>query len=128
MRRLLLSIAVFLAVHAAPLQAQGSLDGRTYSVEIARKGTKAKVGADELVFAGGTFRSTAREALGFAATPYVASGDTATTTFTAEAKSAKQGVMGWKGTVLGDTVAGEMTWHRTRRTPVRFWFKGTLKK
>jgi len=128
MRRLLLSFVLFLVVHAAPLAAQGPLDGRTYSVQIARKGTKTKVGTDELVFADGKFRSAVREALGFGETSYVAAGDAAKTTFTVQAKSAKQGAMEWKGTILGDTISGDMTWHRVRRTPVRFWFKGALKK
>jgi hypothetical protein len=128
MRRLLLSSALFLVFASAPLLAAGALDGKTFTVEIARRGTKTKTRPDELVFADGKFRSSAHDKLGFGETLYTSAPSGAKTAFDATAKSAKQGVMTWKGTVDGDAISGEMTWNRTRRTPVRYWFKGSAKK
>jgi hypothetical protein len=128
MRPLVASAALVLCVAAGPLLGAGPLDGKTFQVEIARKGTKTKATPGELVFADGKLRSTAHDALGFGEAPYTATGDASATTFTAETKSARQGVMVWKGTATGDAISGEITWHRTRRQPVRLGFKGSLKK
>jgi len=123
MKRLLSASAlVALLLASGSLCAAGPLDGKTFSVEMGKKGKKAS-SPDQLVFADGTFRSTACDKYGFAAVPYEAKQEGDKTTFTATAKSAKQGTMRWSGTVQGDSVSGEATWDRVRREPVLYWYK-----
>jgi hypothetical protein len=128
MKRLLCASAlVALLVASGTLAAAGSLDGKTFSVQMGKKG-KSAGNPDDLIFADGTFRSTACDKYGFTAAAYEAKQDGDKTTFTATAKSAKQGTMVWTGTVQGDAVSGEASWNRVRRQPVRYWFKGSTKK
>jgi hypothetical protein len=128
MKRLLAASALAtLLIGAFPLAAAGPLDGKTFSVQMGKKG-KASSKPDDLMFADGTFRSTACDAYGFTAAPYEGKQEGDKSTFTANAKSPKQGTMSWTGTVQGDAVSGEATWSRVRRQPVRYWFKGSLKK
>jgi hypothetical protein len=120
--------AALLVLAASPARAAGPLDGRTFDATYARRGPKTKVTTTQLVFADGALRSSAHDALGFGPAPCTYGSEGGKTRFSCEVRSAKQGVMSWKGGVEGDAITGEATWNRVRRTPVRFWFKGAGKK
>jgi hypothetical protein len=119
--------AALLVLAAGPGLAAGPLDGKTFSATYARRGAKTKVSPTEIGFADGAFRSSAHEALGFGPAPCTYGTEGSKTTFACEARSAKQGVMSWKGSVDGSAISGDMTWNRVRRTPIRYWFKGSAK-
>ena len=60
MRKLLLASALVSVLASGAALAAGALDGKTFTVEIGKKG-KAKGGPDELIFADGKLRSTSFE-------------------------------------------------------------------
>jgi len=83
-------------------RAQGPpLDGRRFDGAFVQRG-KPKGGADVLTFSGGRFRSSACDLHGDGDAPYraVVVGDAIA--FAAQAQSAKQGRMSWRGAVRGD--------------------------
>jgi hypothetical protein len=109
--RILSLAALVLAVSACRSEKPNllPLDGRTYKVEVLKAdGTKET--SDDLVFAGGTFDSSACRAYHFSAVPYAARSDGDAIAFEATAKSPTDGTNVWKGTVRGDAIEGELRW------------------
>ena len=104
----------------------GPLDQKTFTGEIAKKGTQ-KADKDEFVFKDGTFRSTSCDAYGFSAAAYTAKANGQTVTFEATATSLKEGIMEWKGTAQGATLTGTAIWRRDGKTPEEYAFSAKLK-
>lgn len=119
---------VLLAPPALSADAKGALDGKSYSVDMNKKGD-AKSEKDGLVFKDGTFRSTGCDAYGFTAVAYQTKpGADGATEFTATATSAKEGKMEWKGVAKGDTVEGTAVWTKDGQPAEDYVFKGAIQK
>ncbi|MFZ5481236.1 MAG: hypothetical protein ACOZNI_31040 [Myxococcota bacterium] len=110
---------------AAALAGPLPLDGRTFEVSFVEPGKKPE--KDTLIFADGTFRSTACDPYGFTATAYtvapIEGGDAYS--FVVDAKSPKEGLAHWVGTVDGDRVIGLMTWTKAGQKPIVYTFAGS---
>lgn len=105
---------------------EGALDNKTFVGELGAKG-KEQGDKDEFIFSAGTFRSTACDAYGFTATPYITQAEEDVVTFEADAQSPTDGIMQWRGMIKGDMVEGIATWLKEGQEPLEHWFKGTLK-
>jgi len=101
---------------------KGKLDGKTFKVTITEPSKSTF--ADTLTFKAGTFDSSECQKYGFKATSY--SGDA--TSFTASAKSEKEGTTEWSGTIKGDTIEGKMVWAKTGQPATTYSFAGTVQK
>ena|SRR5438552_469330 len=107
--------------------AGGSLDGKTFSGTLTKKG-KAKGNKDTFTFKDGKFRSTACDTYGFGDAAYMATAGGGGTAFEATTTSPKEGTMKWKGTVQGDAIEGTAVWVKAGQKDADYTFKGTLKK
>lgn len=101
---------------------KGKLDGKTFKVTITEPSKNTY--PDTLVFKAGTFDSSECQKYGFKATSY--SGDS--TSFTASAKSDKEGTTEWSGTIKGDTIEGKMVWAKAGQAATTYSFSGTAQK
>ena len=114
------------AISTSSAKVAGPLDQKTFTGEIAKKGTQ-KADKDEFVFKDGTFRSVACDAYGFGAAAYTAKADGQMVTFEATTTSPKDGTMEWKGTAQGATLTGTAIWRRDGKTPEEYAFSAKLK-
>ncbi|HXO21687.1 MAG TPA: hypothetical protein VOA87_17380 [Thermoanaerobaculia bacterium] len=122
------TLAGWMAATSAAGAAAGLLDGKIFAGKMGEVG-KATGDKDQFIFQGGTFRSRACDAYGFAAAPYTATKNAdGTITFTAETESAKEGKMSWKGTVFDDAIDGTVSWVKPGQKAIDYWFKGGRKK
>jgi hypothetical protein len=101
---------------------KGKLDGKTYKVTITEPDKKSY--ADTLVFKNGTFDSSECQKYGFKPTTYAGDG----TSFTANAKSDKEGTTEWSGTIKGDAIEGKFVWTKTGQPTYTYTFSGTAQK
>ena len=106
--------------------ADEALDGMAFVGEVGKQG-KASGDPDELIFAQGTFRSTACDQYGFGDAPYTSAANEDTITFSAETISPKEGRMEWRGTVTGETLEGTAMWRREGKAAETYWVRATLK-
>lgn len=114
-----------LPAFAAEANLSADLDGTTYSVTV---GTGDSSWDDDLVFSGGTFRSTACDEYGFFAESYSAATVSQGISFESHGTSAEHGTSHWQGTLTGDTVTGTLTWTQPGQDPVVYPFEGSVKK
>ena len=111
---------------AAPAAA-GVLDGRTFTLMV-KDPSKPSAEPDTLVFAGGTMRSAACDPYGFTAATYTPTNEAGAVTFIADAKSPKEGMNHWVGSVKGEVIEGTFVWSKAGQTSITYTFTGTLKK
>lgn len=125
---LVLALALFL-LWGAPAVAQGeTLDGKTFSGELVKKG-KTRGDKDELIFKDGRFRSAACDPYGFGDAPYTATVNGDTTSFEAQTESAKYGTMKWQGTAKGDTLEATTVWSNKKgKVKGDYFVQSNLKK
>jgi len=122
------SLALFVASPAGAAETKGALDGKTFAIDMTKKGdTKAE--KDDLIFKDGKFRSTGCDSYGFTEAAYTtAAGADGATDFSSTATSPKEGKMEWKGTVKGDAVEGTAVWTKEGQPAESYSFKGAIKK
>jgi len=101
-----------------------ALDGKTFDVALTPDGGKAD--PDVLIFDRGVFRSTACDPYGFFECAYTTDVGVGIT-FTATAKSPKDGTTTWRGKVKGVSIDGTMTWQKEGQAPVKHAFSGFLR-
>jgi hypothetical protein len=110
--------------------AAAPFDGKSYEIKLVEVGS-GKEQTDRLIFEGGTFDSVECRQYGFAKVPYEASQDDEDDevwTFHAEARSEKEGLARWKGVVSGDRLKGTMEWIKDGQEPIRYEFRGSVKR
>jgi hypothetical protein len=113
---------------AAPkAKAAATLDGKSFAGTSTEDGKK-KGDADTLIFADGKFRSTACDQYGFKPAAYTVKSEGKALVFEATAQSDKEGTNTWKGKVLGDAITGHLVWTKKGQKPIKYTFKGSLKK
>jgi hypothetical protein len=123
-----LALSLTLTAGRPAAAAGGALDGKVFAGTTGETG-KATGDKDVLVFRGGTFRSTACDTYGFDSARYTsAAGPAGSIQFAARTVSPKEGTIDWRGVVRGDAVTGSYVWTKTGQRPIRYWFKGSLKK
>lgn len=98
------------------------LEGSTFDVKMAEVGKKQ--GPDKLIFASGKFTSTECTKYGFGPSAYKAKKHGKSWSFTAHAKSAKEGDAYWKGMITGNKISGTMRWVKKGQKPIRYKFAG----
>jgi hypothetical protein len=103
------------------------LEGKSFVGQIGKKGEKSG-DKDELVFKDGKIYSTACEKYGFGQAFYTAKAGEGSTAFTAETRSAKEGMMKWKGTVTGGTVTATLVWSKPGQAPQELWYSGKMRE
>jgi hypothetical protein len=125
---LVLAVAAVLVTGAAVAATEppGPLDGKTFVGETGKKG-QGKGDPETFVFAGWKFDPLQCHPYGFAAAPYKATSVGGKVGFEAKTVSAKEGTMHWKGTALGTSIQGTMTWTKKGQAPIEYWFRGRLK-
>lgn len=112
---------------------QGTLDGRTFSVESGEKGKPAK-DKDTIRFRDGNFHSTGCDRYGFGDGPYTATMEGGAIRFEAVTTSPTKGTMTWRGTVQGDRIdvayvwVDSSHWYKPNPKPVEKWARGELKR
>lgn len=115
--------ALLIAANAGA-QEQGALDGTQFAVIFSVTGSGAGEN-DTLSFARGQLLSAAWRRMGFAPAPYQAERSREGWTFSAEARSARNGELSWRGMVFSDqTISGSLVWSRRGREPVNYIFVG----
>jgi len=113
---------------AAAAVTAGALDGKLFLVTTGENG-KPTGEKDELVFKGGTFRSTACDTYGFGSAPYAAfRAPDGSTNFRVTTASPKEGTIRWQGRVQGDAISGSYVWEKAGQKPISYWLKGSLKR
>jgi hypothetical protein len=122
MRTKLWGALLALALIGVAWAGKGKLDGKTYKVTITEPDKKSH--PDTLSFKNGTFDSSECQKYGFKPTSY--SGDAAS--FTATAKSDKEGTMAWSGTIKGDAIDGTFTWSKPGQPTYVYSFSGASQK
>ena len=103
------------------------LDGKSFVGQIGKKGEKSG-DKDELIFKDGKIHSKACEKYGFGQAFYTAKAGEGSTAFAAETRSAKEGMMKWKGTVTGGTVTATVVWSKPGQAPQEFWYRGKMRE
>ena len=118
---------LILACGVPTFAVMGTLDGKTFSGEVVKKGDTSGM-KDDLVFKDGKFRSTACDAYEFGDADYsvTASGDA--TAFQAETHNPKNESMKWSGTIKGNVLEGTAIMTTPGQAPVEYWVKATLKQ
>jgi hypothetical protein len=111
----------------------GTLEGKTFVVELGEKGKPAHEKADVITFKQGKFHSASCDQYGYDQGVYSASASGDATTFDVETISESDGKLQWHGAVKGDMVEGiyvhypKPGFFRRNPAPVESWFKGKLK-
>jgi hypothetical protein len=101
---------------------KGKLDGKTYKVTITEPDKKSY--PDTLSFKNGTFDSSECQKYGFKPANYAGDG----ASFTATAKSEKEGTTEWSGTIKGDAIEGKLVWTKTGQPSYTYTFSGAAQK
>ena len=121
----MVGVVVGILVGSSMVFASGSLDGRTFTGQIGKKG-EVEARTDDFMFQDGKFESTLCNTFGYGKGDYRAAANGDATEFTAETASTTGGKMQWKGAVKGDTIEGTAISMENGATS-ESWFKGTLK-
>lgn len=126
----LVVLAITLSV-AATTMAQstaGQLDGKKYRIELVKTGSNEAPVVQSLVFSQSMMQTPDFNKLGFKESKaYVKTTDDYLT-WMCTISSEKEGVMGWQGSVKGETIEGNCTWRKQGLQPVQYTFSGTLIK
>src|SRR5438552_3877644 len=124
-----LLLSGFLACAITPRALAAGFEGK-WKVKVDPDEDARKAGEkefdDTLVFTANKFVSEACKAHGFGETTY--DEDTrrfGPATFTAEAKSDKEGKAKWTGTITANEITGEMTWTKKDGTELHYTYKGS---
>jgi hypothetical protein len=99
------------------------LDGSTFYVALAPKG-KPAYATDTLTFAQGLFHSSECDQYGFQKGKYSAKRNGDVIEFETETRSAKEGVMRWKGIVSGDDITIYYVWDKKGQPRYEYTAKG----
>ncbi len=116
----MLVIAATLAFSAAAWA--NPFQGKTFKVQLGEVGKKQD--PDKLIFSKGQFVSQGCTQWGFGSATYKARKAGSSWTFTAHAKSAKEGDSHWKGTLSGSTFKGTMRWVKKGQKAITYAFSG----
>ena len=116
MKAMWLAALLALTVVGAAWAGKGKLDGKTFKVTVVEPDKKTY--PDTLTFKNGMFDASGCAQYGFKPTAY--SGDAAS--FTATAKSEKEGTTEWSGTVKGDQIEGKMVWIKAGQPAYTYTF------
>ena len=119
MRTKLLGVVLAALFVGVAWAGQGKLDGKNFKVMVTEPDQKTY--ADTLTFKHGSFDSSECAKFGFKPTAYSGDGET----FTATAKSAKEGTAEWSGTIKGDQVQGKLVWTKAGQPTYTYTFAGT---
>ena len=101
---------------------KGLLDGRSFTGTYEENGQTM---TDTLEFRDGHFRSYGCDMYGFDHPSYTATQNGDEISFTADAHSAKEGVMQWTGSVKGGTLTGRYVWTKEGQNPSEMEFTAT---
>jgi hypothetical protein len=126
-RLLLQALALSLAL-SAPAAAAGELDGQAFIGPTGPRGEAAERADEKVEFAGGLFRSSVCEQMGFSPNAYRATREGDAVRFESLLVSEKDGTIRWEGVVRGGVLAASYTWTKERllwTTRREYWFKGT---
>ena len=132
-RRMFLSLAIAVTglsiVAVAPRVFAAGAEGK-FKVKVEADDDARKAGGkdfdDTLTITAAKFVSEAGKKDGFGETTYDEdSRRFGPATFTAEAKSDKEGTQKWTGTVTATEIQGEMTWTKKDGTQLHFTYKGS---
>lgn len=116
-----------IAEEASSMAPTGALDGKVFVGTMGKEGEAAGDTA-EFIFEDGTFRSTAGDAYGFGAAPYIFVVGAEGVTFDVKTESRTDGTIVWEGMVRGDTIEGIAVWQKADgQAPDALWFEGSLK-
>lgn len=122
---LILALLSFLVAPAAAEADTGLLDGRTFEVEMGKKG-QTEGQANTLTFRSGTFLSEVCVKYEFPQSVYRAQRSGDSIEFRLVARSPSEGHMDWSGTVTGDRLEATAVWHRPGHDePIELWIRGT---
>lgn len=125
----LLVLAVVGLLAAAPVAEAdtGLLDGRTFEVQMGKKGS-SEGQPNTLTFLSGTFLSAHCVNFDFPQSEYRATRGSNSIDFEVRARSYTEGYMDWKGTVRGDRIEATAVWHRPGHDePIELWIRGKAK-
>jgi hypothetical protein len=106
-----------------PKSGKALLDGSTFSVALAPRG-KPAYATDTLTFAQGLFHSSECDQYRFQRGKYSAKRNGDVIEFETETRSAKEGVMGWKGIVSGDDITIDYVWDNRGQSRYKYTAKG----
>lgn len=112
------------AAMATPVGASTALDGQTFEVQVRDASGTEK--PDQLIFAGGTFESTACAPYGFEKSGYVVEEMGGAKMFKATTKSPTDGTMEWHGTIREREVEGMAKWTNLEGKVAMHTFKGSV--
>ncbi|NQT92776.1 MAG: hypothetical protein HQ559_08445 [Lentisphaerae bacterium] len=102
------------------------LDGQSFTVKVMKDGKFET--EDTLIFADGTFRSTACDRYGYGKAAYETTGTGKAMTFKAASASPKYGVNHWTGTIKGNKAKGGFAWKSDGKTVGSYTFSGSRAK
>lgn len=107
--------------------AEGSLDGKSFSINYKDKGEVKK---DEITFVDGEFFSINCEQHGFGPAPYETTQRDTTTIFksTLESEEEGKGKVKWSAIIEGDHMLGKFIWSKEGHKAVVYKFDGSLIK
>lgn len=103
------------------------LDGSIFYVELAPMG-KPAYAKDTLTFTKGFFHSSECDQYGFQKGKYVSKQNGNVIEFETETRSAKEGIMRWKGTVRGDDINIEYVWEKKGQPKYEYTAKGKRRR
>ena len=129
MRKLVCIAACLMVAWSAAVvdaaKGRDAFDGKWTVTVTAEDG--GKTSEDTMTFAGGKVESEFAKKHGFEPTEYeldARAGATGPATFTATAKSAKEGTIKWTGTATGAAVSGTFTWTRADGEKAEYSYRG----
>ena len=132
-RRTFLFVALFSLLTVAVAHARDPFEGTSWKVTVTpdsdASGAGEKSFEDTLIFKGAKFTSEKFKSRGFDAVTY--DNDTSPGnigTFTANAKSEKNGTAKWSGQVAATSIKGDFVWTRPDGTVLTFSFTGEKKE
>jgi len=121
-------LALALCLGSAGAAATGELDGLAFVGPTGPRGEAAERADEKVEFAGGRFRSSVCEEMGFPPADYRATREGDAVRFESLLVSEKDGTIRWEGVVRGGVVEASYTWTKERllwTTRREYWFNGT---
>ena len=117
----------FAGIQLSYAQAQQSaLDGRKYKIDFMKDGKTESV--ETLIFNNATLETPDCAKYGFTSGKAYVKQTQDYYTWSATLKSEKEGVMGWQGSVKGETIEGTCMWRKEGQQSISYTFKGTAVK
>jgi hypothetical protein len=114
------------AGRASAQEQHGILDGKTFRIELGKKGEREGE-LDEITFARGLFHSATGAEHGFSDSEYQTKPAGKTVHFHIDSESFDEGSMAWEGVLTGDHIEGKVAWTENHN-PTEYWFRGTLRR